>query len=159
MTTVAIDSEILERRAETGLGLDTALLCPLECARDPVEERGDVAYIGIGFVDRRHEQRPSDRPGIGVRSLGQPAQLQHVFAIEGDGRAWVHMSLAGRDRLPTWQQLVDTKRWAIGDVYAYQVFPPAAKHVNIHPYALHLWAPLDGGGQPLPDFTQGGDSI
>ena len=105
----------------------------------------------------REAQRGED--GAAYINSGARLSLIISFAIEGDGRAWVHMSLAGRDRLPTWQQLVDTKRWAIGDVYAYQVFPPAAKHVNIHPYALHLWAPLDGGGQPLPDFTQGGDSI
>lgn len=80
-------------------------------------------------------------------------------AREQDGRLWLHASMGRRDRLPTWDELAAMKAWAIGtDRYAYQVLPPASKHVNIHPYVLHLWAPLDGE-PPLPDFTHGGSTI
>jgi hypothetical protein len=43
--------------------------------------------------------------------------------------------------------------------YAYSVWATEATHVNIHPHALHLFALVDGGPEPLPDFTGGGDSI
>lgn len=33
----------------------------------------------------------------------------------------------------------------------------AGKHVNKHPYCLHLWSCLDG--PVLPDFTRGSDGI
>ena len=80
-------------------------------------------------------------------------------AREQDGRLWLHASMGRPDRLPTWDELAAMKAWAIGtDRYAYQVIPPASKHVNIHPNVLHLWAPLEGD-LPLPDFTHGGDTI
>lgn len=40
---------------------------------------------------------------------------------------------------------------------ALQVLPPRAKHVNIHPFCLHLWCCLDG--DVTPDFTQGSGSL
>ncbi len=40
---------------------------------------------------------------------------------------------------------------------AYQVHPPASKHVSIHDKCLHLWTCLDG--PVTPDFTRSGDTI
>lgn len=78
--------------------------------------------------------------------------------VELDGRRWVHASCAKPDRLPTWQELSLIKEVFIGvDKAAYQVLPPRDKHVNLHPFCLHLWHCLDG--DPLPDFTQGGGSL
>jgi hypothetical protein len=37
--------------------------------------------------------------------------------------------------------------------YAYAVFPPADRYVNIHPHCLHLWARLDGSAV-LPEFSE-----
>ena len=39
--------------------------------------------------------------------------------------------------------------------YAFQVFPPAHKHVNIHERVLHLWGRADGANC-LPDFAREG---
>jgi len=48
-----------------------------------------------------------------------------------DGAEWIHASIA------------------------YEVFAPPADHVNLHQFARHLWARLDG--QPaLPLFSAGG---
>lgn len=78
---------------------------------------------------------------------------------EDDGRHWLHVSCARKNRLPSWDDVADVKRMFVGDGrYAYQVIPPKSKHVNIHPNCLHLWAPLEGA-QPLPDFTHGGNTI
>jgi hypothetical protein len=67
----------------------------------------------------------------------------------GDGIVWVHASMAGDP--PSYDDLVLLHRAVFGDGYAYQVFAPRDKHVNIHSTALHLWGRLDG--KPvLPEF-------
>ena len=78
-------------------------------------------------------------------------------AKELDGRRWVHLSCSRRGRLPTWADLREVKSVVLGDVYAYQVLPPAAKYVNIHPSCLHLFHCLDA--DPMPDFTRGTGSL
>jgi len=76
-----------------------------------------------------------------------------------DGREWMHVSVSREDRLPSWDDLKFVKAtFVAADRAAYQVLPPTAKHINIHPFCLHLWVALTGS-EPLPDFTGGGDSI
>ncbi|TQK29408.1 hypothetical protein [Arthrobacter sp. SLBN-53] len=53
--------------------------------------------------------------------------------------------------MPTYDELGRLHRAAFGDGYAYQVFAPAAQHVNIHQNALHLWGRADGP-PCLPEF-------
>lgn len=75
-----------------------------------------------------------------------------------DDRRWLHASISRSDRLPDYSDLVELHRHFIGaDRRALQVFAPTDKHVNIHPWCLHLWACIDGDG--LPDFTAGTGSI
>lgn len=95
--------------------------------------------------------------GISVRHLSGLGVIVSV-AKELDGKRWMHVSLSYRNRLPSYTDLVEAKNLFIGEEKtAYQVFPAKEKHINIHPYCLHLWHCLDG--DPLPDFTHGGDSI
>jgi hypothetical protein len=90
---------------------------------------------------------------------GHDASLIWSMAIELDGRLWLHISMAGRYRVPTWAELVAAKEWIAGtESVGYQVLPPRSQWVNIHATALHIWVPMEGQ-PPLPDFTQGGDSI
>jgi hypothetical protein len=73
-------------------------------------------------------------------------------AIEGDGKAWLHVSCSRRDRLPSWEDLKFVKETFIGESnYAYQIFPPKSQYVNIHPYCLHLYHCLEEA--PLPEFS------
>jgi len=82
-----------------------------------------------------------------------------TIAPELDGHDWHHVSLSYADRLPSYADMQMVKRVFMGGaVEAYQVFPPASRHVNIHPYCLHLWARRDGTAA-LPDFTQGEGAI
>jgi hypothetical protein len=76
-----------------------------------------------------------------------------------DGKAWLHVSVARRNRLPpSWELMVEVKDLFIGpDRTALQVMPPRAKWVNIHPGCLHLWHCLDA--EVVPDFTAGGETI
>lgn len=101
-----------------------------------------------------------DRDGYDGRSYMNANGLL-VFAsasVELDGKRWLHVSVSRRSRLPSWEDLRAVKDAFIGrDRTALQVLPPAAKHVNIHAYCLHLWSCLDG--DPTPDFTRGSGSI
>jgi hypothetical protein len=80
------------------------------------------------------------------------------FAIEADGRLWLHTSLSRRGRIPSYEDLVYLKRHWIGDDRkAVMVLPKRSEHVNIHPYVLHLFSCMDE--DPLPDFTHGRGSL
>lgn len=77
--------------------------------------------------------------------------------IEGDRRAWIHLSASRQGRLPTWWDLREAKETFIGDVTAIQVLPKKSQHVNLMEFCLHLFHCLDG--DPLPDFTRGGATL
>lgn len=76
---------------------------------------------------------------------------------EDDGRAYIHLSVSHRSRIPTWGELGKAKEAFLGDLEAYQVLPPRARYVNIDARVLNLYAPLDG--PVLPDFTRGTGGI
>lgn len=63
---------------------------------------------------------------------------------------WIHASIS-RYHTPSYDDLVLLHQAVWPEGYAYQVFVPPEKHINIHPYALHLWGKADGSPQ-LPDF-------
>lgn len=69
------------------------------------------------------------------------------------GVGWVHASIAYAtpNRMPSYADLKRMHHGVFGDGHAYQVFAPAAEHVNIKGNVLHIWGRLDG--KPvLPDF-------
>ncbi len=72
-----------------------------------------------------------------------------------DGRRWLHVSLARRSRLPTWDDVRLIKDLFVGrGRKAIQILPPENEYVNVHPHCLHLWSCLDDDG--LPDFRREG---
>ena len=82
-----------------------------------------------------------------------PTSVICTVADREDSREWLHVSIAHRSRLPTWEELRWAKDYFIGPGrYACIVFPPLDCYVNIHPNALHLWSPLTGDW-PLPEFS------
>ena len=83
-----------------------------------------------------------------------------VSAALYDGGAYIHASCSRQDRMPSYYDLRDLKAIAFGpERYACQVFPPESEHVNIHPFCLHLWGPMQAKNWPLPDFTEGQSTI
>lgn len=81
-----------------------------------------------------------------------------VTSAPYDGVEWIHASIAKAGQMPDYADLKLLHVAVFGDGWAYQVFTPAARHINIHPYALHLWGRSDGQSV-LPDFTMGMDTI
>ena len=77
---------------------------------------------------------------------------------EQDGKRWLHLSLARRSRLPSWEEVRLVKDLFLGkERLAVQVLPPASRYININPHCLHLWSCVDG--DPVPDFARGGQTI
>ncbi len=60
-----------------------------------------------------------------------------------DGHEWVHASIANLHTMPTYDDLQRLHR-AINSRWAFEVFAPPSVHVNLHQFARHLWARLDG---------------
>ena len=80
------------------------------------------------------------------------------IAHEDDGKRWIHLSVSRASNVPSWDELVGVRDAFFGpETLSIQVLAPRTRHVNIHPYCLHLWRCLDG--DPIPDFTRGGNSI
>lgn len=57
----------------------------------------------------------------------------------------IHASIVVLARMPTYDEMVLLHHAVFGaERWAYQVFAPSDRHVNIHSGALHLWGRLDG---------------
>lgn len=79
-------------------------------------------------------------------------------STKADGHDWIHVSYSRKDCTPNHADTVAVKEAFIGNRYAYAVFPPADKYVNIHAHCLHLWARLDGA-PVLPEFSSLVDGV
>ncbi|HEY9314613.1 DUF7694 domain-containing protein [Williamsia sp.] len=84
-----------------------------------------------------------------ARVLATISDLPDTAGVE-----WIHASISHPDTTPTYDELVLLHR-AVFPGHAYQVFVPTDSHVNIHPYALHLFGRADGAAE-LPNFAPTG---
>ena len=83
-----------------------------------------------------------------------------ALCLASDGLGWEHVSVSLKKyknkrfvdigRCPTWDEMSAIKSifWDSEDAVI-QFHPPAALHINNHPYCLHLWRLVDGSF-PLP---------
>jgi hypothetical protein len=74
--------------------------------------------------------------------------------LKADNRWWVHVSVSRKDWTPSHADIVTVKQAFMGERYAYSVWPPSDKYVNIHEHCLHLWALCEGDGRVLPEFSE-----
>lgn len=57
---------------------------------------------------------------------------------------WDHLSVSCRNRCPNWQEMEFVKHiFFKEDEYAMQLHVPVANHINLHPFVLHIWRPLN----------------
>ena len=97
--------------------------------------------------------------GFAIRQIDGALRLIVDCEYKRDGRAWVHVSVSRKNQIPSHQDMCLVKDAFIGDRYAYAVFPPRDKYVNIHHNCLHLWAIAEGDSQVLPEFSEELESI
>ena len=116
--------------------------------------------------DLRWSTMPSPLPGQHAWRKRGRYQLTVIWSIGPHGDAadrcdlgfdwWLHVSCSRPDIIPTHDQMAEVKDLFVGpDRWAYSVWAPADRHINIHERVLHLWAPLDNEPR-LPDFGRHG---
>lgn len=83
----------------------------------------------------------------------------HVIASSSDGWDHVSVSLLANnekdiiERCPKWNEMCFIKDLFFEDEEeAFQFHPKKSEYVNIHPYVLHLWRPLEQGIQKPPTY-------
>ena len=75
-------------------------------------------------------------------------------SMKDDNQWWVHISVSRRAQTPDHEDMAMVKSHFLGERYAYSVWPPLDKYVNIHANCLHIWALVDkGDGRILPEFS------
>lgn len=84
------------------------------------------------------------------------ASKQNLTVIASDGGEWEHVSVSMKDRMPTWDDMNYVKGlfWEPSEAVM-QLHVPEARHINNHPYCLHLWRPAAGGIPLPPQFMVG----
>lgn len=95
-----------------------------------------------------------ERQGDGAHWVAPLSGLSVIVsaAVEADGHAWGHLSVALRNRMPAWSEMRALKDAFVGDREALTVYPRSSNYVNIHRHCLHLFWRLDGVW-PLPEFS------
>jgi hypothetical protein len=69
---------------------------------------------------------------------------------------WEHVSVSLAHRTPNWTEMSWIKDLFWDDDEAVlQFHPPKREYVNLHPYCLHLWRPLDGDVRVPPSSLMG----
>jgi len=77
--------------------------------------------------------------------LLRPYRSGQVTVVASWGLGWEHVSMAMKNRTPTWEEMCALKEIFWGDEeLVVQYHPPKSEHVNLHPYCLHLWKKADG---------------
>jgi hypothetical protein len=74
-----------------------------------------------------------------------------VFVIWSRGAGWDHVSVSRRDRLPTWDEMMEIKRlWFDPEEVCVMFAPAESQYVNNHAYCLHWWRPCHDDGTAIP---------
>lgn len=106
-------------------------------------------------------RRPIDATDDDVRQGRYiiPFKKEQLRVIASDGNDWLeiydppvweHVSVSLPHRCPTWEELDFIKNlWWREDETVIQLHVPRDRHVNYHPFCLHLWKPV-GIAIPLP---------
>jgi len=113
---------------------------------------------------RQKPPEPLERGRLRVGPLASPPGwgMAGMFVIDGpcgtslrvmvsDGTdwpfelpAWEHASVSTASRTPNWREMEFVRElcW-MPDELVLQFSVPRDKHINCHPYCLHLWKPID----------------
>jgi hypothetical protein len=113
-----------------------------ECVLHDFEVVHHVSNQSLGEHEIRYYQSKNNGLAV-IASVG----------LESDGQRWLHVSLSRKSRLPSYDDITLVKRLFVGkDRKAIMILPAENEHINIHPYCLHLWSPLEK--DYLPDFRR-----
>ena len=106
---------------------------------ETLETRRDFQIIKKGFDG-----------GMGVFTKGS---LKNMTVIWSYGGGWEHVSIDGKNRTPTWDEMCSIKDMFFSDdECCVQYHPPKSEYVNNIPHCLHIWKPIEqySGVLPIP---------
>ena len=102
-----------------------------------LETRRDFQIIKKGFDG-----------GMGVFTKGS---LKNMTVIWSYGGGWEHVSIDGKNRTPTWDEMCSIKDMFFSDdECCVQYHPPKSEYVNNIPHCLHIWKPIEQYSVALP---------
>lgn len=80
--------------------------------------------------------------GNGFFMVPSPVDSAEMFIMASDGEGWDHVSVSRKNRCPNWPEMEHVKRLFFENYEtAMQLHVPPNKHINCHPYCLHIWRP------------------
>lgn len=96
----------------------------------------------------------NDSCGRFIVTLGAAPTPLIVIAASDTG--WDHVSVSAPNRCPTWNEMEAVKRLFFkDDECAMQLHVPPADHINVNPFVLHLWRPLEAAIPRPPGWMVG----
>jgi len=73
-----------------------------------------------------------------------PFEGRELKIIASSGLEWEHVSVSLKNRCPNWREMCFVKDYFWDpDEVVMQLHPAKSEYVNMHPYCLHLWKPID----------------
>lgn len=73
-----------------------------------------------------------------------PFRGRDLKVIASFGYGWEHVSVSLSNRCPNWTEMRFVKDCFWNEEEAVmQLHPPKSEYVNMHPYCLHLWRPIN----------------
>lgn len=106
---------------------------------EELNHRNDFEIIRKGFDG-----------GMGIFTKGNIKGMTVIWSYAG---GWEHISMDGKSRMPTWEEMCQLKDMFFkDDECCVQYHPPKSEYVNNIPYCLHIWKPIEkySGILPIP---------
>jgi hypothetical protein len=88
--------------------------------------------------------------GMGVFTKGYQKGMTVIWSYAG---GWEHVSIDGKNRMPTWEEMCELKDMFFNDdECCVEYHPPKSEYVNNMKYCLHIWKPIEeySGVLPMP---------
>lgn len=89
----------------------------------------------------------------GGRGYFVSGSCKGMTVIWSYGGGWEHVSIDGKKRMPTWEEMCQLKDMFFEeDECCVQYHPSKSEYVNNIPYCLHIWKPIEqySGKLPMP---------
>ena len=106
---------------------------------DELSSRKDFEIIRKGFDG-----------GKGIFTKGSQKGMTVIWSYAG---GWEHVSIDGKNRMPTWEEMCQLKDMFFDDTECcVEYHPPKSEYVNNVKYCLHIWKPIEkySGKLPIP---------
>lgn len=112
---------------------------PIEQLYEELNSRNDFRILRTGFDG-----------GMGEFFRGSQKGMTVIWSWGG---GWEHVSMDGKNRMPTWEEMCQLKdMFFTEEECCVQYHPPKSEYVNNIPYCLHIWKPIEkySGILPIP---------